>query len=402
MGSAPDDRPPTGRGGRIAHALQDRLDHPARSTRTTVVIGRLLGLALLMCFATGLYSHYLQDPASWMRFPTWPSNLYQITQGVHVATGIASIPLLLAKLWSVYPRLFQWPPLRSAQHAVERVLVGVLVAASLVEVTIGLLNTYQWYVFPFPFRAIHLALAWVVVGALAIHVAVQLPKIVAHWSGRSREVRGAGVEGVGDGPAPRTAEASRRGFLVGVGTATAAVVLGTAGQSFGWLRRTNLFGARTQALGPQGLPVNRTAAAAGVEQSATDAAWRLVVAHGGRTVALSRADLEAMPQREVVLPVACVEGWSTTARWGGVRLSDVMDLVGAPHDVSVRATSLQRQGGQRVSEMGPEFASHPATLVALRIGDDDLHLEHGYPARLIAPARPGVEQTKWLARLETT
>ena len=29
-----------------------------------------------------------------------------------------------------------------------------------------------------------------------------------------------------------------------------------------------------------------------------------------------------------------------------------------------------------------------------------LHIDHGYPARLIAPNRPGVQQTKWVARLE--
>ena len=39
--------------------------------------------------------------------------LYRVTQGVHVATGLASIPLLLAKLWAVYPKLFTWPPFSS-------------------------------------------------------------------------------------------------------------------------------------------------------------------------------------------------------------------------------------------------------------------------------------------------
>jgi len=108
------------------------LRHPARSPRTAVVVGRLLGTAFVVCFVTGLYSHFLQDPLPWMRFPTWPSNLYQLTQGIHVTTGIASVPLLLAKLWTVYPRLLQWPPVRGLVHAVERVLVGVLVAAALV------------------------------------------------------------------------------------------------------------------------------------------------------------------------------------------------------------------------------------------------------------------------------
>jgi DMSO/TMAO reductase YedYZ molybdopterin-dependent catalytic subunit len=38
-------------------------------------------------------------------------------------------------------------------------------------------------------------------------------------------------------------------------------------------------------------------------------------------------------------------------------------------------------------------------LVALRLNGAVLHLDHGYPCRLIAPNRPGVLQTKWLAAL---
>jgi Na+/proline symporter len=164
-----------------AAEVQRRLEASPRTARTAVVLGRLLGLAFLVCFATGLYSHFLQSPLPWMRFPTRPADLYQVTQGVHVTTGIACVPLLLAKLWVVYPRLFAWPALRSVGHALERAAIAVLVAASIVEVTIGLLDTYQWYPWHFPFRTVHYGLAWVVVGALALHVAAKLPIIARHW-----------------------------------------------------------------------------------------------------------------------------------------------------------------------------------------------------------------------------
>jgi hypothetical protein len=58
-------------------------------------------------------------------------------QGLHVATGIASIPLLLAKLWTVYPHLWTWPPVRSVTHALERVSLVPLVAGSLFMLTTG-------------------------------------------------------------------------------------------------------------------------------------------------------------------------------------------------------------------------------------------------------------------------
>ena len=47
--------------------------------------------------------------------------------------GLITIPVLLAKLWSVIPRLFAWPPVKSPAHALERatllMLVGGIVAS---------------------------------------------------------------------------------------------------------------------------------------------------------------------------------------------------------------------------------------------------------------------------------
>jgi DMSO/TMAO reductase YedYZ molybdopterin-dependent catalytic subunit len=45
-------------------------------------------------------------------------------------------------------------------------------------------------------------------------------------------------------------------------------------------------------------------------------------------------------------------------------------------------------------------AADPDTLVALTVEGETLALDHGYPARLIGPARPGVMQTKWLREIE--
>jgi DMSO/TMAO reductase YedYZ molybdopterin-dependent catalytic subunit len=47
----------------------------------------------------------------------------------------------------------------------------------------------------------------------------------------------------------------------------------------------------------------------------------------------------------------------------------------------------------------PPLTADPLTLIALRLNGEPLHPDHGYPARLIAPNRPGVLQTKWVGRL---
>jgi DMSO/TMAO reductase YedYZ molybdopterin-dependent catalytic subunit len=418
--------------------MRRALASPARTPRMAVVMGRLLATAFVLCFFTGLYSHFLQEPLPWMRFPTAPSWLYQLTQGVHITAGIACFPLILGKLHAVYPRLFQFPPARGLGSLLERASIALFVAASLVEITIGLLNTFQWYPWPFDFRQVHFALSFVVIGSLAVHIGVKLPIIARYWRARPAAemdapgfgddahpdddevmARQAGAElepvGSGDGlvggltgrvfrwidSAPAaTPRITRRGFFAAIGLSAAAVVLTTAGQSFSALNPLNVFAPRTMGVGPQGLPINRTAEAAQVTDTANASDWVLTVANGNRIAAFSRAELSAMPQTTVDLPIACVEGWSQTATWTGVPLRDLMSRAGMAPDARLRVTSLEKEGGYRVMEMGPEYVFDSSTLVALQLGGETLDIQHGYPARMIAPGRPGVLQTKWLSSLE--
>ncbi|WP_395298465.1 molybdopterin-dependent oxidoreductase [Kitasatospora hibisci] len=354
---------------------------PLHEPRTTVVLGRWLGAALLLCFLTGLLSHVLQDPPRWLVPYLWsrPVNGYRITQGLHVISGIAAIPLVGAKLWTVYPRLFEWPPARTVLHALERLGIALLVAATLLELFTGLLNTLQWYPWPFPFRQTHFWLGWLAVGGLLVHIAAKAPLIARNWR------------------RPVAVLPQRRAFLTAVTAAVGAVTLTTAGQTVPWLSRLDLLAPRRPDLGPQGLPVNRTAAQAGT--LTVPANWRLVV-DGPRPYRLGLAELGGLPQYEATLPIACVEGWSASARWTGVRVADLLALAGAPAGSAVRVTSLEQAGPYRVTEMPAEYADDPLTLLALRVNGEVLTADHGFPARIIAPNRPGVLQTKWVERLE--
>ncbi|WP_240658742.1 molybdopterin-dependent oxidoreductase [Microbacterium sp. CPCC 204701] len=192
----------------------------------------------------------------------------------------------------------------------------------------------------------------------------------------------------------------RRVFLAGVGASTAALVALTAGQAFDVLAPVNLFAPRVKGQGPQALPVNRTAAQAGVTESAHDTSWRLEVRGAGARLAYTRDELAGMPQTEAVLPIACVEGWSTSAHWRGVRLRDLLAEAGMAQSGTIRIESLQSRGPYRETTMPPHVAWDPLTLVALEVNGGVLDLDHGYPARIIAPGRPGVLQTKWLATIE--
>jgi hypothetical protein len=372
---------------------------PLHHPRVATVIGRWLGIAVAICFLTGLFSHFQQATPGWLAIPSRPASLYRVTQGLHVLTGIVAVPLLLAKLWTVYPKLFAklpWPPSRKALGMVlERLSIAVLVAATALELFIGFLNTLQWYPWPFPFKETHYALAWIIVGALLVHLAVKLPLIVANW-GRTAADR-TPVPAPTDSLPPAITGLSRRGLFRTVAGAGGLVGIASIGQSVPAFGPIAVLAPRGPDVGPQGLPVNRTAKDAAV--TAVQANWRFTI-QGPAPLSYSLDELRALPQRRSALPIACVEGWSQGAQWEGVRIKDLLKLCGAPAGSRLRVVSMEKGGFYATSELPPQFAEDPLTLLALRLNGADLDLDHGFPARIIAPNRPGVLQTKWVHRLE--
>ena len=362
-----------------------------RDRRVTARIGVWLGVSFAICFITGLLSHLIQHPPGWFVWPTRPVYLYRLTQGLHVFTGIAAIPLLLAKLYTVYPKLFTWPPFRSLGHLVERLSILVLIAAAFFQLSTGLLNYAEWFPWGFGFPAAHYAMAWVAIGALLVHLAVKLPVIIDALRSPV-EQRDPGT------PVPETGP-SRRTFISAALVAAGTVVVATVGNTVPALRRLSVLAPRTGD-GPQGLPVNKTALSARVGDAAQDPGYRLQVTGPAGSRTYSRDELEAMSQRTAELPIACVQGWSAYATWSGVPVAALTALVGATGEEDVRFVSLQQSGRYKESVLPARHARDPLTLLALRVNDEVLDLDHGYPCRLIAPSRPGVLQTKWVSRIE--
>jgi len=186
-----------------------------------------------------------------------------------------------------------------------------------------------------------------------------------------------------------------RGTVVAVSLAT----LVTAGQTVPFLRRLSVLAPRS-GQGPQGVPVNRSAIAAGVVRSARSPDYRLKVTDGPVSRDFSPAELAALPQTTHTLPIACVEGWSASAEWTGVVLADLVAAAGGSADCDIRMVSLEPPGLYSRTVLPARHARDPQTLIALMVNGETLDLDHGYPCRLIAPTRPGVLQTKWLSRIE--
>ncbi|MBW1595864.1 molybdopterin-dependent oxidoreductase [Streptomyces sp. JJ38] len=393
---------------------------PVRGVRFTSVLGVVLLVGVPVLFLTGLLSYAAYNPdlrgndttpdRGWLGFylfawPTDPHWLYRLTQGVHVTLGIVLIPVLLAKLWSVIPRLFVWPPLRSLSHALERLSLLLLVGGALFVFATGVLNVQLDYVFPGSFYPLHFYGSWVFAAAFVVHVAFRIPVVVRalrgrHWAEGAEERAGLAA------PRPAAATVSRRGALGLVGAGSVLLFAVTAGQSLGGsLRRTALLAPHGQDTGPgpNGFQVNKTPAAVGIRAEQLGDGWRLVVRGRGRQEVFTRARLLELPQDEASLPIACVEGWSTVdQRWGGVRLTRLAALVGyeeAGTAPGVFVESVQRRGAFRSASLRDNQVRDPRSLLALRVNGAELSPDHGYPARIIVPAAPGVHNTKWVTRL---
>jgi DMSO/TMAO reductase YedYZ molybdopterin-dependent catalytic subunit len=403
---------------------------PIRGPWLTSVFGAALLLSIPVIFATGLLSYAAYNPDlspvndqtpgkgllgfylfSWPTHPAW---LYRLNQGVHVTLGLVLVPILLFKLWSVLPRLFEWPPLRSPAHALERLSLFLLVGGAVFEFVTGILNIQTWYKFPGSFYPLHFYGAWVFIAGFVVHVTLKFPVMVRALRSRNlgRELR-TGLAGTRPEPAgngylvsvePAEPTISRRGVLAFAGAGSLLIGLLAAGQSLGGsLRRTALLAPHGQDVAG-GFQIKQTAASARIKVSETGSSWRLTVATHGESgagpVVLRRSDLLAMPQHTARLPIACVEGWSTDDQdWTGVRLRDLASLAGITAPSTALVQSLERGGLFSHVVLSAGQIMDPDSLLALRVNGADLTPDHGYPARVIVPASPGVHNTKWVVRL---
>lgn len=390
-------------------------DYPSRLHAVDVAarVGRWLGICVLVCFLTGLYSHFVQHPLSWLTLPHRPVWIYRVTQGLHVTSGIAAIPLLGLKLWVVTPRFWKRPLFGGVVRMLERGSILVLIASVAFELISGLLNVAEFYPWTFFFPTVHYAVAWIAIGSVLVHIAVKLPAIrTALGDADSDTAAGDRAEPDGrastasavtdpraepDGrasaasrdpdPAVPTADAdpvqqdppalSRRGVvLLGAGAA-GVVTLATASDRIPALAQISVLAQRSGS-GPQGLPVNRTAAAAGVGSAITATDWSLtVVGTGGTGRTFTLAELRDLPQRTADLPIACVEGWARSASWTGVPLGDLLDRAGVTRGTA-QLISLE-SGLYGRSVVPASSVDDPLTLIALQLAGEDLHPDHGYP-----------------------
>jgi len=111
------------------------------------------------------------------------------------------------------------------------------------------------------------------------------------------------------------------------------------------------------------------------------------------------SQIQALPRLRQNTRHICVEGWNVIGRFGGARLSDFLNMIGADPAARVVAVSC---ADDYYESIDMATARHPQTLLCYEMYDRPLTREHGAPLRLNIPTKIGYKQAKYLTDLKVT
>ncbi|MGH7612373.1 MAG: molybdopterin-dependent oxidoreductase [Candidatus Dormibacteria bacterium] len=118
---------------------------------------------------------------------------------------------------------------------------------------------------------------------------------------------------------------------------------------------------------------------------------------------LGLEEIRALPHHEQITQHFCIQGWSGVARWGGVAMSAIVDLVQpAPEARWVAFYSLAAgpDGGAYYDAHPIGHMGHHLTMLAYDMNGEPLSFGHGAPLRLRNELELGFKQVKWIRAIE--
>ena len=372
---------------------------PYSSTRLTAHLGLILTLMLAVLFASGGFFYlYVFNLA----LPPW----FTAVRFFHFYTGLASIPILLAKYGTTLIRFGGYytrvPRYKAAgpPNLVPRILSPLLMTDFFVLYLSGLYMLFHRYytvtnIPPFEAKPVQVHLWAAVIGAplVTIYLVYHLRNAISVARQRQAEPAPA-VARYAEGP---RGALTRRALLAGLGGAGVAIALAFQNTRVRSWNVATLFIARIPAEergGPGDFPVETLFGKAHVED--IDAYRLEVIGSVGKPLSLTYADILALPAQEHRIRLSCVSGWSERVVWRGPRVSDVLRLAGEQPEVrSVFFHSLSNYG---FAWHRPALDSDEA-LLATHANGAPLSENHGYPVRLIVPGYPGQNMVKQIDRI---
>ncbi len=117
----------------------------------------------------------------------------------------------------------------------------------------------------------------------------------------------------------------------------------------------------------------------------------------------SLADLQAMPKQEQITTHFCIQGWSGVAKWGGVPMRHIIDLVKPTADARYAVFYSFADGGDggRYYDVHRMHNMHHAlTILAYEMNGVPVSVLHGAPLRLRCENELGFKMVKWITAIE--
>lgn len=140
--------------------------------------------------------------------------------------------------------------------------------------------------------------------------------------------------------------------------------------------------------------------------------WRLELGGemSGQTLYLSLEDLRSLPKTEYIAIHSCMQGWTGTSKWGGVRLREVLDLLGPRPEganyVMVTSHGLaqemydHRQREPFYTVLSMDMVDEENTILAYERNGHPLEAHLGAPLRLRVESNHGYKMVKWIKSIE--
>ena len=120
-------------------------------------------------------------------------------------------------------------------------------------------------------------------------------------------------------------------------------------------------------------------------------------------VDLDLAQLRALPHHEQITQHFCIQGWSGVAKWGGVSMQSILDVVRPTPEAKWVVFYSFGDG----PDQGTYYDAHPIeqmgyhlTMLAYDMNDEPLTFGHGAPLRLRNETQLGFKQVKWIKGVE--
>jgi DMSO/TMAO reductase YedYZ molybdopterin-dependent catalytic subunit len=112
---------------------------------------------------------------------------------------------------------------------------------------------------------------------------------------------------------------------------------------------------------------------------------------------LALEQIGKMPRSKKVIRINCVEGWSVTALWEGVLVSDLLDLAKAKP--AAKVVIFHAADGYTTS-LPLDYLKAKKILLADMINGIPLPPANGYPFQLAAQEKWGYKWIRWVTRIE--